>query len=264
MENEYIIKITVAGTILFVVFVFFLVAYLIVHKRKQNAFKLEKHKMIYDHENKMLRARMEEYERALTQVSKEIHDNIGQEVNFARMHMRMIAKLSVREEQSTLIHKADELLHKIDKDVRSLSHTLNSDYIKVRGLHDILLKDAEHITASKDVECILKIEGKIRNMDTEKELLIYRIAQEVINNAVRHAEALRIDILLAYKKDSFIMNITDNGIGFDPKMVSTMDGIGLLNMYQRAKALGGKIEVRSAIGKGTTVTLTIKNAVYVP
>src|SRR5690606_34442274 len=114
------------------------------------------------------------------------------------------------------------------------------------------------------VECILKIEGKIRNMDTEKELLIYRIAQEVINNAVRHAEALRIDILLAYKKDSFIMNITDNGIGFDPKMVSTMDGIGLLNMYQRAKALGGKIEVRSAIGKGTTVTLTIKNAVYVP
>jgi len=258
MQNDYIVKFAVAGTILLVVFVFFLVVYLIVHKRKQNAFQLERH----DHENKMLRARMEEYERALTQVSKEIHDNIGQEINFVRMHMRMIAKLSVDTQQTTLIHKANELLHQVDKDIRSLSHTLNSDYVKVRGLCDILLKDAEHITVAKNIVCKLKVKGESRTLCPEKELLIYRIAQEAINNSVRHAEATSINILLVYQQDTFTMRISDNGIGFDPKVTSTIDGIGFLNMHQRAKVLGGRLDVKSAPGKGAVITLTIKDVVY--
>ncbi len=258
MENDYIISIAVAGTILFVVFVFFLVAYLVVHKRKQNAFQLERH----DHENKMLRARMEEYERALTQISKEIHDNIGQEISFVRMHMQMIAKLSVDTQQAALIRKAGELLHQIDKDIRSLSHTLNSDYVRVRGLCDILRKDAEHITAAKNIICTLKVKGESRTLCQEKELLIYRIAQEAISNAVRHAEATCINILIVYEQSSFTISISDNGLGFDPKVTSGMDGIGFLNMHQRAKILHGKIDLASVPNKGTTITLIIKNVIY--
>jgi len=127
MNDKYLIQIFISGTILLMLFVFFIVAYLLVQKQKQNAYHIEKSKMIFDHQNKLLITRFEEQERTMNLMSKEIHDNIGQLLGFTKMNLNVIGKYASDNRQIGLIDKTKDLLDQISNDVRNISHSLNSD-----------------------------------------------------------------------------------------------------------------------------------------
>jgi signal transduction histidine kinase len=262
MRNSYIIPIFIAGTILFVVFVFFLIVYLIVQKNKQNKYLLEKNKLIFEHESKLLRTRIEEQESTLQNISKELHDNIGQTLGFAQMNMHMISKLATAPRQIELLKQANELLSNVHEDLRNLSHTLNSDYIKNIGLVEALQKEADYINAAQNIVCELEITGKYHDLPSEKALDVYRIAQEAIHNSLKHANASMITVRLIYEPDCFILSVADNGVGFNRDKIFELEGIGLLKIFQRARLLEGKINIQTSLGTGCTIILTIPGVRY--
>lgn len=264
MSDSSILPVFIAGTILFVIFIFFLIAYMVVHKNKQNKFLVEKNRMIFEHESKLLRARIEEQENTLQNISKEIHDNIGQTLGFVQMNMHMITKLATAPRQVEMLAQTTELLTSVHKDIRNLSHTLNSDYIKNIGLIEALQKEADHINATKDIVCEVEITGEYCELVPEKSLDIYRIAQEVVHNALKHAQATVIKIRLIYEPDHFILSVSDNGVGFNKDKIFELEGIGLLNIFQRARFLEGKINIQTAPDMGCTVTLTVPVERYEP
>ena len=84
-------------------------------------------------------------------------------------------------------------------------------------------------------------------------LLIYK---EILHNILKHANASRVDIVLQEQHENFMLTITDNGVGFDPSLAYT--GNGLKNLQNRAVKSGGKLEIKSSTGKGTSICLNAK------
>ena len=263
MSENSLIPIFLSGTVLLTLFAFFIVVYVLVQKQKQNVHHLERNKMIYDHQNMILTTRIEEQERAMDQVSKEIHDNLGQQTNFAKMNLLTIAMYATDNQQKTVIEKTKTILDGIIKDIRNISHSLNSDFIKDIGLINMLQEELNYLNLSPTINCDIDIIGDDKKFLPEKELLIYRIAQEAIHNVSKHAQATNLDIILTYEANTFIMTIADNGIGFDKSIVNTLSGIGFVNMIQRAELLNGSIDIQSQPLCGCTVTLQVNDTLEI-
>lgn len=257
MNDQYIIPLFVAGSLLLALFTFFLVAYLLVQKRKQNKYQIEKQRMIFDHENNILRTKLEEQENTMDQISKELHDNVKSVLGFAQMSMYNIADLATDKEQMILIGKTNKIIGEVIEDLHNISHSLNSNFIKNTGLVETITKELSYIHLSKNISYNLEIKGNVIPLSTEVELHIYRIAQEAIQNCIKHAKATNIDLMLNYEPGLFTMSVTDNGIGFDKNKVYELKGLGFLNMLQRARYVHGALDVQSVPEKGCKIILTI-------
>lgn len=258
-NDNYIIPLFIAGTLVLVLFAFFLIAYLIVQKNKQNAYHLEKQRLIFDYQNEILRTKLEEQERTMNQISKDIHDNVGQLLSLVQMNMYLIAENTVTDKQKQVVEKTNGLVERAITDLRNISHSMNNNFVERLGLVDVIRKELEYIRLSRNISCNIDVQGDNQSLQPEKELMIYRIAQEATHNILKHAKASIINILLIFEPDSFKMRISDNGIGFSKDKLYDMNGLGLLNMFQRAKFLGGDLDIQSEAQKGSTITLTINN-----
>lgn len=259
MQDNYLIPLFLSGTILLVLFVFFIIAYLLVHKKKQNIFELEKSKMAFDHQNKILQARIDEQEETLNMMSKEIHDNIGQLLGFSILNVTAIEQLATDKEQARLVNNTLDLLGQIKAGVHHISHSLNTEFIKRRGLLTVLKEETERINYSQQMKCSIAVHGTLVIMKPESELLIYRIAQEALHNATKYAQASELTIDLTYEDTGFVMRVADNGVGFHKDTIYELKGIGFQNMLQRAQMLKAELEIVSSPGEGCSITLRIND-----
>jgi two-component system NarL family sensor kinase len=259
MIDNYLIPFFLAGAILFTVFTFFLVAFLLIHRNKQNAYLIEKEKMIFDHENSLLQTRIEEQERTMTQVSKSVHDDLRQGLNFLQMNIKFLTRYIHEPEANTVINTINNVVSELMNNAHNISHFLSSDYIKGRGLLDVLQDELKYISDANNIICKVNVTGDYQTFNTNVELLIYRIVQEGINNILKHAQATKIEVDLEYQFDSFLITIKDNGIGFEKDKISSFDGLGFFNMFQRAKYLNAILDIESNITQGSVITLQVEN-----
>jgi len=257
MNDQYVLPLFVAGSLLIALFVFFLIAYLLVQKRKQNKHRLEKQQMIFEHENNILRSKIEEHENTIDQISTELHDNIKSVLGFAQMNMYQIESLAVSESQAILINDTNAIIGKALEDLHNISHSLNSNFVKHFGLVETIAKDLEHIRQSKSITNTITVNGETISLPAEKELHIYRIAQEAIQNCIKHANASNIDIIFHYEPDSFGMEVSDNGVGFDKKKMYDMKGLGFLSMFQRTRYINGTLDIQSSPVQGSVIHLKV-------
>ena len=125
------------------------------------------------------------------------------------------------------------------------------------GLIDAIVYEAEWLQKSGHyaVNFINNI-NENPNLSSEKDLILFRLLQEVINNIIKHASATEITITLDHIQDNRLLSITDNGRGFVVDEAKK-NGMGLSNLLRRTKSLQGEIEIISAIGKGTTVSIKV-------
>lgn len=254
IHNDLIIFL--GGTLTLMLFAFTLVIFLIVHKKKRYQHLLEKQNMENNYQNQLLMSRMEVQEQSFRHFSEEIHDNIGQLLSIVKMQLFNIRNSSKEPDVTAKANEATNILGKAITDLRNISHTLNSSFVTNVGLAAAIEKDLEYIRSAKEVKCKLLKSGEEYDMGNERELLIFRIVQEAISNAVKHGAPTAIDIDLEYKPETLSITIADNGAGFDTNNISK-SGIGLNNMYVRAALLKGKMDITSAAGRGTTIQLNI-------
>jgi two-component system, NarL family, sensor kinase len=257
MNNQYVIPLFVAGSLLLALFAFFLIAYLLVQKNKQNAYQTEKRQMVFDHQNKILRTKIEEQESTMDQISRELHDNIKSVLGFVQMSMYHISSMAADKELTVQIDRTNTMIGEVIDNLHHISHSLNSNFVKNIGLVETITKELENIKASKNITYNLEISGESFLLSPEKEIHIFRIAQEAFQNCMKHAKATNINFALSYTPDSFTMKISDNGIGFDKNKIHEMKGLGFLNMFQRARYVQGVLEVQSVPLHGSSVILTL-------
>ncbi len=257
VNEHYIIPIFVGGTLLLTLFVFFIIYYILVQKHKQNQHQLEKQKMLFDNQKKILSARIDEQENTMTQISIELHDNLATQLALTQVNLYVIEDLATNEKQASLITKTNNMLKNLIDDLHNISHSLNSNFVKHIGLVEVMKKELETLISNKHIAFSFAVNGTYLSLGSEKELLIYRIAQGVLHNAIKHSQASEIGIVLNYEPKSFSMVIRDNGIGFDKNIIDDMNGLGFFNMIERAKYLNGNIDIQTAPHQGTKITLTI-------
>ena len=236
--------------------------FVLLYRRRHSRWQLERQQLKLSYEQELLKTRLEIQEQTFRNISQDIHDNIGQvlslvKLNISTMDMAQPAVLQQKIEDS------QNLIGKAIHDLRHLSRGLSMDYIADLGLPRAIDHELEMIKKSGDYETLFQAEGPAYSLDKQKELIIYRILQETLNNIIKHSAARKIIIYLRYRPEEFKLTIKDNGKGFDltPLNDNTSPGLGIRNMHNRAQLIGAGFLISSTLDQGTSVTVTVPVAI---
>jgi signal transduction histidine kinase len=251
---ETTLVVFILGSLLLTLFAFFLIVYVTIQKRRQYKHLLETQRMEHHYASQLLQSRIEVQEQALRNFSEEIHDNVGQVLSLTKMQLHRIAESATEELVRENAQKGTELLTKAIADLRSISHTANGGLILNIGLIESIKKEIGYISSAKNINCTFKVEGEPYQLGNEKDLLVFRIIQESIANAIKHGNPGSLHIRLVYQPQQFHVSVTDDGKGFDTKTINT-NGLGLNNIRLRTDLLNGKLNILSSRETGTTISL---------
>ena len=260
-ENNFI-PLIIFGTLVFVMLVFILTTFLIIHKQKQKQNLLERRETEYKYQNQLLRTRLEVEELALKSVSREIHDNVNQILGIVRMNLFYAVQTETREESNTVVAEANDMAKEAIDHLRNLSHTLSGSGINKMGLVSAIRKELSNISSLSNIEANLLCDEEDQPVTAEEEILIFRIIQEALSNILKHAKATQIVIIIKHFFNDLFIAISDNGAGLEEAGEKVSDGLGMVNMYERAALLNGELNFESVPGKGLRVTLTVKTKEY--
>ena len=181
-------------------------------------------------QQELLQTQLEIQEQTLKNVSQEIHDNIGQTLSLAKLHLNTINPQDAHQANEK-IGNTQELVSKAIKDLRTLSKTLHTDSISATGLKKAIELELELIDRAKVFQTELKVSGKPTRLDPQKELILFRIVQEAINNIIKHSKATSMEVQMDFRESALKLSVADNGCGFNKAYNNHPDaGSGLRNM----------------------------------
>jgi PAS domain S-box-containing protein len=227
---------------------------------KQASEKLQK---AHDQRKTLSKRLIDLLEKDRRQIAMELHDHIGQTLTSLKMNLEMIhGKLKPgHTELEAQITTAQERAIQSIKDVKSISQGLRPTMIEALGLIPSLRELFNMIQQQTDIEIHFFSRGIPKHFEGEKELAIYRIAQEALNNIIRHAQAKNVFVNLIKKDEKLSLSVEDDGVGFDPDKVMKPSerkrSFGLLIMRERAVQLDGEFSIESQPGKGTHLLVEI-------
>lgn len=258
-QQDILITIIVAS-VFFVLIGVFLLVLLFLFLRRQRKNQREKEEMKFKFDKTLLNTQIEIQAQTLGYIASEIHDNIGQILSLSRLHYSQLTPGNFAEKSEEI----ENLLDRAFSDLREISHNLKNNSFHQIGLIDSI--EQLLLTIEKSGKYTTSFEYNSTNEEDvqlpEKDIILYRITQEVINNIIKHAMADHIDVVIDFTNDDFTISISDNGKGFDTNIIKeNRQGIGLDNIFTRAKLIGTSVNIESELGKGTTVILKTKSSI---
>ena len=200
-------------------------------------------------QQELLQTQLEIQEQTLKTISEEIHDNVGQVLSLAKLNLNTFENNSEQKLQDTR-----QLISKAINDLRDLSRSMHGDRIAELGLQQSIADELQILQNSGEFETHLKIIGEAYKLLPQKEMVLFRIVQEALNNCIKYSKAKNITVNLDYDKENFSLSVMDDGIGFD---THARTGIGLKSMQNRAALIGGEFSIQSAIENGTAITIIL-------
>jgi signal transduction histidine kinase len=187
-------------------------------------------------------------------IARELHDDIGQQMVLLQIDLQALMNtcddVSLRDAVSDVATRATA----IGTSVHDLSHRLHPSQLRLVGLTGAL-RTLAHQLSTGNVSVVFSHEGVPASLSEELTVCFYRIAQEALNNAIKHGRADKISVSLRGTRGSVHMSINDNGVGFDSQTASA--GVGLISMTERVEHVGGSLQIRSQPGDGTLVDVRI-------
>lgn len=220
------------------------------HKAKQRYHKLAEEKTVraFKLKEKQIADAMEDAkDAARSDISKELHDNINQLLGASRMYIEM-AKRGCGNSKMYLSRSSEYTLTAIEE-IRNLTRGITTETIIHLGLTVAIENMAADIMQVNPVKIQCALNGFLENsVDKKFKLNIYRIVQEQLNNILKHAKAKNITISLSQKNCMIVLNITDDGVGFDVN--KRQNGIGVDNIKSRAAGYNGTAGFISQPGEG--------------
>lgn len=187
-----------------------------------------------------------------TRIGHDLHDGVGQMLTGAASLVEALCA-SLSGEVKAEAERALEVLRQTVLETRRISHGLSPSAIKHRGLEGGLQLLGEQAAANGKVRVKLELETGCRLSDMVRQTHLYRIAQEAVANAMKHSGCALLRIILRKRGKKGVMEIQDNGAGFDPQEESAREGIGLRVMRHRANLIGIDLKISSALGRGCKV-----------
>ena len=211
---------------------------------------------IKDEREHRLSAMYDGQEMERQRVSRELHDGLGQKLVGAKLQLENCESQDLPCLQKTF-GEIRNVFGSLIEETRQISSDLMPPALNELGLVNAL--ENLCITSGRQSNIRIEFSSNLTEVISEEKttVYLYRIAQEALNNAVRHSGADDISMHLTVNKENLILIIEDNGRGFDPENNGPGTGNGLYNMQERARILGGTFNVETGPGKGTTIRIKI-------
>jgi two-component system, NarL family, sensor kinase len=252
--TEFIVVFILISVLLMLLLVVFITTIIYRYQQKQNAYFKDIETLKSSHENSLLQAQLEIQEQTFQNISREIHDSIGQKLTLAKLHLNTL-ELNNRDKTILQVTDSVTMISEAINDLTDISRSMSSEIILSNGLFKALEFEAAQLQKSGAYTIALSATGHTIFMAANTELVLFRIVQEVLNNIIKHATATAIDIQLHYNHVLLTLTITDNGKGFN--VAGTRPGTGLQNIKKRAALLKGSATITSTANTGTQIKIEI-------
>jgi len=258
-ENEIVLITFVGVIILMALLIIIIAAILHLYQKKQHSFLNQLEIVKNRYEKEILSTQLEVQEETLQHISREVHDNIGQFLTLAKLHLNTI---EAGPEGLAKVDYAVDLVGKALNDLRDLSKSLSLELIREVGLAKAIENLVSQLKKAGRYEVNFEIRGDDNYFDEKKEIIMFRVLQESINNILRHSKASSIWIMLDYSKKAISMSVKDDGIGFDTEKI-LVEGKpyrrtgGISHMMARAMLIEADFIIESKRGDGTLVRITV-------
>jgi signal transduction histidine kinase/ligand-binding sensor domain-containing protein len=205
---------------------------------------------------------IESQEHERRHIANEMHDSLGQELAIIRQRAR--AGRERWADNHAVGRELEEIAgvaERIDADVKEIAHGLRPYQLDTIGLSKTLDRMAHRVASVCGMACTTDIATIDDALPAGEHIHVYRIVQESLNNVVKHSKATQVQVTLTRDRDSLNIRIEDNGIGFRPhgidKASTAEHGFGLTGISERARMIGGVVEIHSRPGRGTTVSIAV-------
>lgn len=246
-------------TILILLLGILIILVIYLYQQRQISYHKKLGELNIRHEKNLISTQLEVQENMFRHISQEIHDNIGLTLSLVKLRLNTL-NLEEKDKATSQISSSIELLSESITQLKDISRSLNADIINSYGLIKALENELTRIKDSSAIAILFKIEGEPVYMDSQKELIIFRIIQEAFNNILKHSEAKNASLLLKYTTRDLYVSIHDDGKGFP---VTTTDKFsnkgkaGMRNMEARSRMIRATMEISSNPGNGTLLQFII-------
>lgn len=245
-----IVLILVGSTMIILTLTSLVITTLVISRKRKFRHEMEIADLKNEYERELLRTQLEIQSQTFETISRELHDNVGTLLSIALVHVNAATPNS---EVETLINEAMDIL-------RDISRSLNPDSINRMGWQKSLLNELQRIDRSNRFNIKTSVAGEPVELEPSRQIILFRILQEAINNIVKHAAATEVSVDIGYDRGQTTIRVSDNGKGIStPLNGKPAQGSGLQNMRARAAMLPAELIIDSEPGKGTTINIHIKN-----
>ena len=256
MPNDSVRTVVLLTAALFAFITGFIIYFVILYREKQLKNKKEQEELQANFQQELLKTQLEVQEQTLNYISTEIHDNITQVLSFVKLTLGNIAS-GIDDDRKIKVSETRELVSQTITDLRDLSKSLSFEHIASQGLIRTIENERERVNKSGLINISIEQDGNSYSMGEQRELVLFRIFQEALNNTLKYSGARHLKVALEYRTDLFNLTLEDDGAGFLMESLDNKAGSGLRNMKNRAALIGGTATIDSSPGKGCCITVTI-------
>ena len=254
--NDYdLILLIVFPTIAIIILIMAIVLGMIKSSRDKVRHEAELAQIEIAFQKELREADIEVGELLRSQFARELHDNIGHTLTYMRLHIEN-GKLDTPE-NANVFEPIETLLDNASEQVRMLSRSMNSDYLTQVGFTYAVKMECDRLRKASGMEINVQ-EGEIELIGQQKdrELMAFRIFQEIITNNIKHAKATKLDVILNI--ENTLLSVVDNGVGFDLEAtLKTNRASGIKNVIKRAQLAGFGCKINSVPKEGCSYQLTV-------
>lgn len=259
MEVTQIAVDQIIKTFLFILFAFFsvfltLVLFFYFSRKKIVKIEIEKKNQEINYQKEILHSVIQTQEDERMRIAQDLHDDISSKLNIVSLNTHLLKTPNLSEaEYAEIIDNIVILTAKALENSRRIAHNLLPPVFEKFGLHAAIEELVLEFSTAKNVHINYVNDMDFSDLEVNKQLHIFRILQELVNNSIRHGKASSISITFISNNKQKTGFYSDNGVGFDVNLGNKKTGIGMQNIESRINYLGGKIDVQSEINKGVQI-----------
>lgn len=254
LNGEYL-TLFLAGIFGMVLLSIALVVFFVIYQRRIFAKEREQQANEKAYQKQLLVAAVEVQETERRRIAGDLHDDIGSLLSATRLYLRQLCPEATAERTVEIKDQALSILDEMIQNTRRITHDLMPPALEKFGFQAAAEDMCERINRSGGITVNFRAESEVR-LEPRKEVALYRVLQELINNTLKHAKAKTIDVVIEWKQDNFSFTYSDDGKGFDATVVKSA-GLGLRNIESRISLIGGHLESTTSPGNGLTVAVTL-------
>jgi signal transduction histidine kinase len=200
-------------------------------------------------------------ERERRRIAVDLHDNIGQTLALTKIKVESVLGQTSTDGLRKPLAEIGDMIDQSIQETRSLMTDLSPPVLYELGFGAAIQWLCEQIQAQHGLEIILLNDFKVRGIDEEVQLLLFRATKELLTNVVKHAAAKQAHVTIQDVGNRIRITVKDDGVGFDVsgmgQVAGRSGGFGLLSIHERLKYLGGLLEIETKKGSGTRISLVV-------
>jgi len=234
-----------------------IILFMVFYQKKMLQEQYKRQQMELEHQHKMMEAALESQEQERRRLAGELHDSIGAMLSTIRVGITTLARQASDPQP---FEQSKEMLDDTISSVRRISRDLMPSTLEKFGFVQAVKELCErfHATSLLPIHCVE--DGEIKDFEKGRELLLFRVVQELLNNALKHSRATEITVSVQ-GGEQLIVSVEDDGIGFNPEAIRNSKengkGLGLFNMENRTRLLHASLDFDTQRTKGSKITLTV-------